>query len=495
MSRELIIFKKDTDAIGTNRGFVYQYLKTLVQWLTNYRDKVDNLIYCEVDDDLKQIDQSRNKIKWTQVKCYASVFNLKSEDIAKTIFNFFVLYVSDETSKSGFSFETNSRASRRDKLLNQWINAQPLSEKDVELLAKLVVNIQQTLRDFATETSDSLLKGIASKITTLETKRSAAAKKKDKIVIEELKAEFQITKDLAKELETKLSDVETLSDFIRRIEWVFDNVEPSESVHVLKSEAMVLLKQVIPKNASVELFFNRLLSEIFLKSTESNINDRCLDNDLLDEILSETEEQVKKYIDQEFIQKISSIELKLVDGFNGVNVQLKTIEEKINFITDKVDLSPDIPLIDLPTAEADEIEAILSKELETQSKLETKIKRINLKNLEHQELLINLATELRCRYLLFLQKLKFENLHHKRDAIKNLETLVKVHCSNTVSDNDEMDSESFDSRKFWRAFQEDLKLLLKEQKLRTKVDIDQAVVFAQMYQMAAECHLRWHNEG
>jgi hypothetical protein len=45
MLSELIIFKKDTDAVGTNRGFVYQYLKTLIQWLSNFTSGSDSVIY------------------------------------------------------------------------------------------------------------------------------------------------------------------------------------------------------------------------------------------------------------------------------------------------------------------------------------------------------------------------------------------------------------------------------------------------------------------
>ncbi|MFZ3591892.1 hypothetical protein ACOI1C_22465, partial [Bacillus sp. DJP31] len=55
-SSELALFKKNTDATGTNRGFLYQYLKTLNTWIKNFiaNNKVE--IYCETEDDIKELD-------------------------------------------------------------------------------------------------------------------------------------------------------------------------------------------------------------------------------------------------------------------------------------------------------------------------------------------------------------------------------------------------------------------------------------------------------
>ena len=69
-------FEINTDAISTNRGFYYQYLVTLKKWILNYINQKENFIYCEVDDDIKEIG---SKLIFTQVKCYSSVFSLKSD--------------------------------------------------------------------------------------------------------------------------------------------------------------------------------------------------------------------------------------------------------------------------------------------------------------------------------------------------------------------------------------------------------------------------------
>lgn len=87
---ELLLFKKPTDAVGANRGFFYQYLKTLVLWLKNYRNNKDINIYCEVEDDIKERNESIKRINYTQLKCYSSVLSLKNEDVQKSIYNFFI---------------------------------------------------------------------------------------------------------------------------------------------------------------------------------------------------------------------------------------------------------------------------------------------------------------------------------------------------------------------------------------------------------------------
>ena len=84
---ELIIFKKCTDAPGTTRGFVYQYLKTLIVWLNNYRNGENISIFCEVDDDIKEINEVKT-IRFTQLKCYSNVLGINSEEIKKSLYNF-----------------------------------------------------------------------------------------------------------------------------------------------------------------------------------------------------------------------------------------------------------------------------------------------------------------------------------------------------------------------------------------------------------------------
>jgi len=54
MSKEFYIFKQNTDAIGANSGFYYQYLKTVKLWIDNFIANENNEIYCESKLPLKK---------------------------------------------------------------------------------------------------------------------------------------------------------------------------------------------------------------------------------------------------------------------------------------------------------------------------------------------------------------------------------------------------------------------------------------------------------
>ena len=51
---KLSIFSKDTDANEVVKGYEYQKLRTLENWLRNKVNKVDEIIYCEYEDDIFQ---------------------------------------------------------------------------------------------------------------------------------------------------------------------------------------------------------------------------------------------------------------------------------------------------------------------------------------------------------------------------------------------------------------------------------------------------------
>lgn len=496
MSQELFIFKKDTDATGTNRGFVYQYIKTLLQWLQSYRDGSDAVIYCEVEDDIKQLDRTANTINWTQVKSYSSAFNLSGKDLSKTLYNFFVLYLSYGQQSVRFSFETNSRPSGKDDLLNEWVSSQPIREENRDLLTKLVVRIGKILKEGAEENVRSTLAGIVSKIEKLEATnpKTTAAKRRIAKELDSLKAEYESVSKLAKSFFEKMEDVETLSDFVKRISWIFEKVDPDAALESLKAETLALLAQIAPNKKIAKLYFERLLTEIFLKSAENDIESRFLDRELIVEIFKETEEELRQYIDHEFIDKIEGLGVKIDEGFLDVRTQLDSLENKLDVINEKITPQSEVSMIFPPSADEDEVKKILDSDPEKQSKLETKIRNIEFRDVNFENNIIKMATELRCNYLLLLQKLRLGNNHHLHDIIKNLEKLVQIRCTNAVFYNGEEASE-FKAGLFWKNFQDDLRLLVEDQSRKSKIDINETVVFGQMYQMAAECHLKWNNKG
>ena len=133
---ELLLFKKPTDAVGANRGFIYQYLKTLNLWLHNYRNNRDINIYCEVEDDIKEFEEKLQVINYKQLKCYSSVLSLKNEDVQKSLYNFFILYLMNKEYSGTFSFESNTAISSKDTLLSSWALEAGRIDLDYELFEK-----------------------------------------------------------------------------------------------------------------------------------------------------------------------------------------------------------------------------------------------------------------------------------------------------------------------------------------------------------------------
>jgi hypothetical protein len=67
---KLSIFSKNTDANEVVKGYEYQKLRTLENWLSNKVNKAEEIIYCEYEDDIFQRDISASKSKFTQIKLY-----------------------------------------------------------------------------------------------------------------------------------------------------------------------------------------------------------------------------------------------------------------------------------------------------------------------------------------------------------------------------------------------------------------------------------------
>lgn len=109
-TNQLYIFSKDTDATATEQGYYYQKLKT---WLENRIANTQQVIYCDLEDDIFQRNFTEGTSKFRQIKLYSSNFSFSTEEIQKSIANFFMLftkgdYLFDEAS---FVFETNPKSS------------------------------------------------------------------------------------------------------------------------------------------------------------------------------------------------------------------------------------------------------------------------------------------------------------------------------------------------------------------------------------------------
>lgn len=90
---KLCLFSKNTDAPFAARGFEYQKMKTLETWLSNYLHKVEEVIYCDYEEDVFQRNDLSQEAKFRQVKLYSTNFSFKSEEVQKAVAHFFMLHV------------------------------------------------------------------------------------------------------------------------------------------------------------------------------------------------------------------------------------------------------------------------------------------------------------------------------------------------------------------------------------------------------------------
>ncbi len=265
------------------------------------------------------------------------------------------------------------------------------------------------------------------------------------------------------------------------------------------------LKEVSIDENRIELYFGRLLTEINFKAVKEKREQRFLDNSLLARILAETDDVIRSGIDHEVLQKFNILEIKIDQGFLSVNQNISETENRLGQKIDSLgtrfenrfQLTPnETELFEMPRVEPEEVQAFIKQENnEQQSMLEMKFHKIEGLDEENRNNMLQTATELRCRYLLYLKKLNFQNFHREYDEIKKLEKKVEDICNDAVLEL-QMDTQ-LTPTKFYLNFKRELKLALNEFNLLVEIKkfvVDLDIVHGQMFHMAAKCFLRWHRE-
>ncbi|PQJ79558.1 hypothetical protein [Polaribacter porphyrae] len=245
---KLHIFSKNTDAFASQRGYNYQTLKTLESWVQNFIDKKQEIIYCEFEEDIFHKDFISKEAKFKQIKLYSNNFSFKSNEIKKSIVNFFLLHIKSDYSdfKKEFIFETNSNIVRDydgndASLLKEWFNNQfSLSEVDLKKYSNKVKEIV-----------------------------SEYIKKQEK------NYEIKLIKE-ASEIFNKLND-EFWNDFTRLIKWDFKNTNPDDEFsNTIKKIKSLITKIPISSVSDDKNIFSSLLETVFVKVTNSDYNERTL---------------------------------------------------------------------------------------------------------------------------------------------------------------------------------------------------------------------------
>lgn len=502
-SNELIIFKKDTDAPGSNRGFVYQYLKTLVLWLRNYKENVDVTIYCEVEDDIKEINLLEKTLRFTQLKCYSSALNINSDEIKKSLYNFFILHLIYDDYDGKYVFETNTYVSNRDTIIENWMEYQGALHMNEAVQLECVVKTKEILREVFSVEKNSLEQAIEKKIMKRKEKLEKAFVKSEEILkeIEALDEELKVLQELSESFEAKIDDETIMCDFVNRVSWVFEDIDAIDSIDVLKKQAEEILADILEDKSRVDLYFCRLLSEINFKAVKEKKEQRYLDKKLLDKILKETDDEIRSYISNELIQKFEGFEVKLDRGVQEIKDEIHELGQKVDSLSSTVvngfrgQNEPKYELYELPPAEPEDIKQFIKQENnENQSNLEGKIHRIEGLD-EDKPYMLDTATAYRCRYLMYLDRLKVRNFSEEYNVIKKLETNVQRICTNAVLEFSS--NRAISPSKFYVDFQNQLKNVVKEFNEMVKVKkiiVDEEIVYGQMFHMAAKCFLRWHRE-
>ncbi len=478
-TNELIIFKKDTDAPGSNRGFVYQYLKTLLLWLNNYKNKKSITIYCEVDDDIKEINLMEQTVRFTQLKCYSSALNINNGEIKKSFYNYFLLHLIYEEYQGEYVFETNTNISNRDTIIEKWMDHQGALQTNKEIQTLCIEKTKEILREVFLDEKLSMEKFIKKKIETRQEKFDSTSNKSKELIqeIENLDKELKVLQYLSSNFEKKIDDNEIMRDFTNRISWVFESIDSVQSIEVLRVQVNEALKEVSIDENRIELYFGRLLTEINFKAVKEKREQRFLDNSLLARILAETDDVIRSGIDHEVLQKFNILEIKIDQGFLSVNQNISETENRLGQKIDSLgtrfenrfQLTPnETELFEMPRVEPEEVQAFIKQENnEQQSMLEMKFHKIEGLDEENRNNMLQTATELRCRYLLYLKKLNFQNFHREYDEIKKLEKKVEDICNDAVLEL-QMDTQ-LTPTKFYLNFKRELKLALNEFNLLVEI--------------------------
>ncbi|PEC41748.1 hypothetical protein CON11_26715 [Priestia megaterium] len=316
-------YKSDTDAIATNRGFLYQYLKTLKAWVCDAINNTGNEIFCETEDDIKEVNSDVNSIKFTQVKCYSNNLGTQDVEIEKTIYNFFILYNIYPQYKGQFYFETNTKIKRNDEILKNWYENQENMNND--LIVKCKNRVQEMLKGMTEKKKESEIQKIekrAAKLNSAEIEEIDSLKKKKDTVIEDFNPLFD-----------RINDDHYLESFVKSIKWNFEQVEGEEAIRIIKQDCVDSLKGYTDKYTY--LLLTRLLTEIYLRSSNTQVDDRKLNKSLLDEIIKESEQEMLAKRDKSITDSLSQI-TEQIDGLKDLFVEkFDSMEEKFGPVINK----------------------------------------------------------------------------------------------------------------------------------------------------------------
>lgn len=303
LKKQPLRFSRNTDANSTFRGFHYQAIKTVEEWISLYLSGNNFNIYCETEDDIK-IEKAQNII-FQQIKCYSKQrLSLSSVEIKKSILNFFILFHKYRNKNTEFIFISSGNHVKKNNLFKEWINNLKTQNYDFQPITLL---IKDTMSEY-------LARKRKKELTIIDNSKANQTKKKlDKA---QKNAEYD-------ELESKIND-KSFEDFIKSIKWEFKQNSDSEKevLNTLKELKNGILKikefQNIPELATA-----RLLTEVYNKSSANEIEERKLNTHLLNNIIKESNYELNKY-SKEYYKNI------MEKRFDKIEKRLEDIKDTVD---------------------------------------------------------------------------------------------------------------------------------------------------------------------
>lgn len=270
----LQIFSKERDATAPLKGYEFQHYKTLESWLRNRINNIDEVIYCDYEDDIFQRSLSGESAKFRQIKLYKANFSFSSDAIQETIANFFMLFAKWEYmfDKVTFSFETNSSVAERvikrndADLLQTWVNEQ--QNLNGEPLQKIRVRVKEILSAYIQKEYDARIKDV------------------------DIRPELQKAINLFNGLTDEVYD-----NFIQSIRWKFDGIKDVNTAIENQIEIINTLIEKIPLpfDSGSHVAFSLLRGEVASRSIQDDPEDRKLTNKLMDLLLLQSGNEKNKW--------------------------------------------------------------------------------------------------------------------------------------------------------------------------------------------------------
>ncbi len=251
---QLHLFKKNTDASASIRGYNYQILKTVEAWLTSFIHESDESIYCDFEEDIFHRNETQKRLKFRQIKLYSSNFSFSRDEIQKCIIHFFLLnFQLDYRSHDKiFVFEASSSIAR------------DRGNNDAELLRDWHQN-QKNL-------NEELLLRCQDKVKELVSRY---------MINESEKLKEQFGDDLINKaiVEFETIDNEEWSKFTKSIRWIFhDRTAEVEFLHLKDNIEKLIRRLPFPiSDKEISTLFGLLHSHVFQKASSSEPEKRKLD--------------------------------------------------------------------------------------------------------------------------------------------------------------------------------------------------------------------------